>query len=403
MLLTHMRSSALAPLALGLGLSLGLATVAAAATQPASKVDFQPGNTESKEVGATRSFLKEGHLPKKDMPDMKYVPQYARPLYSNLNPKQLTQAQLQGLKDAQHILKHTPLIPADQAAIMSQPWAQALGKRGAGIANATLAADRASVLKFLGFKPQNADKLFYFVSFSMPKSMLRAYAEQAMWDGGILVFKGPLPHVQLSTFITKDLQALVGGKGASATITIDPRLYSAFHITMAPTVVYSTLPENLLCRKVHLQPFSYDKKQWTYPVCDKVASKYYWKIEGAVTSQYALRQFKKAGAPGVTVYLKALARGGLDSGSGKTQVPFKGSWASAPSPEQLTAIEHTVASFGNQTYQTPFGIGVGPKQPIQPGQGVSALATGPQPVVPGDGMAAAGQTVTKNGVTYRAP
>ncbi|MHB1666155.1 TrbC family F-type conjugative pilus assembly protein [Thiomonas sp.] len=360
-----------------------------------------PGQAQAAELSAaTKSFLQEGRLPAKKEPNMQYVPQYARPLYQNLNPQQLTPAQLQGMKDAQHILKTTPLIPASVPGIMSQPWAKALGKRGAGIANAAMAANREKILKFLGFKPQQVDKLFYFVSFSMPLSMLRAYAEEAMWDGGVLVFRGPLLHVPLPTFITKDLYQLVGGKGASAAISLDPRLYDAFHITMVPTVVYSTVPENRLCAKVHQHPFVFDKKTWDYPVCDRANAKRYWKIEGAVTSQYALRQFKKAGAPGVSVYIRTLAKGGFGTGP-QAQEPYAGKWDAAPTPEQLQAIQQTVSSFGQSVYKTPYGIGIGPKMTVTPGHGIEALATGAPPEAQGESPSR--HTAVVQGRAYTAP
>ncbi len=356
-----------------------------------------------------RDYLKVGKPVHGKKPvNMQYVPQYMRPLYSNLNPKQLTAAQRQGLHDVQHILKSTPLVPKETNAIMQEQWAQALGKRGMGIADASLAASRQKVLQFLGFKPQDADRLFYFVSFSMPKGMLRAYAEQALWDGGILVFKGPLPHVPLATFITKYLNGLAGMKGASATITIDPRLYDVFRITEVPTLVYSMVPENRVCRQVHLKKFQYDSRTWTYPVCNPVDPKDYWKIEGAVTSEWALRQFKKAGAPGVSVYLRALAKGPAAAKAGsKTQQPYTGSWATAPSPAQLQAIAKTVASFGEQAYQTPFGVAVGPEMQIKANQGIHAIPV-PKSAVP---SASSGSTATangvrtfvKHGVTYRVP
>ncbi|OCX67862.1 hypothetical protein A6P07_19225 [Acidithiobacillus thiooxidans] len=169
--------------------------------------------------------------------------------------------------------------------------------------------------------------------------------------------------------------------------------------------MYSTVQENRICKKVHLKPFTYHKKKWTYPVCDQVNQKKYWKIEGAVTSAWALRQFKKAGAPGVEIYIKALAKAGLGKAdSTKIQQPFKGQWGQAASPAQLQAIVKTVNSFGQQAYKTPYGIAVGPAQAIKPGQGISVISLknlekGPQPNLGADGE----HTIVKNGVAYKAP
>lgn len=391
----------------------GLAVLVAGLSLPSAFADVQQTLQQAKAAEqavqkSQQDYLKVGKPVKgKKTINMQYVPQYMRPLYSNLNSKQLTPAQQEGLHDVQHILKTTPLVPKETNAIMQEKWAQALGKRGMGIADASLAADRQKVLQFLGFKPQEADRLFYFVSFSMPKGMLRAYAEQALWDGGVLVFKGPLPHVPLATFITKYLNGLAGMKGASATITIDPRLYDAFQITEVPTLVYSIVPENRVCKQVHLQKFQYNQHTWTYPVCDPANPKQYWKIEGAVTSDWALRQFKKAGAPGVSAYLRALAKGPKTATSqAKTQQPYTGSWATAPSPAQLQAIAKTVASFGEQAYQTPFGVAVGPQMQIKPDQGIQAVP------LPKSATVATAQSATKangvhtfvkDGVTYRVP
>lgn len=205
------------------------------------------------------------------------------------------------------------------------------------IADEALAADRDAALRLIGIDPESDSALYYFVSFSMPEDMLKAYVLDAMWTGGTLVFKGVPPNRDLKDFLVEDLRNLIYGKGAHAALALDPRLFDAYKVTMAPTVVLSTDRTNLTCTGSAVK-FKFQKQTLSYKTCQPQSTDKYWKMSGAVTSYYALTEFKKAGAGAAAdARLAALAKGSAGKPQAQGQAPFRGSWQEALTPEQILA------------------------------------------------------------------
>lgn len=221
--------------------------------------------------------------------------------------------------------------------------AQTMARRADDIANASLATDRDKVLRFLGLDPVGESAIYYFVSYEMPLEVLRSYVIEAMWTGGTLIFRGVPKGRELKDFITTDLRALVYGKGSSAAISIDPRLFDAYKIAIVPSIVYTEERKNFLCVGVSPKAFEYDDKTYHYDTCPPVDEAKYWKITGAVTSDFALREFINAGAAKAAPYLEALAKGfATGTVAPKNQPPFAGEWKDAISPEELMAVRDAV-------------------------------------------------------------
>jgi len=199
-----------------------------------------------------------------------------------------------------------------------------------------MASERAKILRFLGIDPEGKDALYIFVSWSMPLDMLRAYAVEAMWTGGALVFRGVPPGRTIPDFFLKDLRQLVYDKGASAIISLDPRLYDTYRISAVPTIVLTNDRSNPACMGAGERPVSVKGKKASYSLCPPMEEKSYWKMSGAVTLDYALESFKAAGSSGAESFLQALRKAYQD---GKTppreQRPFQGEWKDAPSPSKL--------------------------------------------------------------------
>lgn len=212
-------------------------------------------------------------------------------------------------------------------------------RRADDIANEGLAAERDKVLEFLGIDPQADTALYYFVSWSMPIEMLRSYAIEAMWSGGTLLFKGVPPGKDLGNFIKHDLQSLVYGKGASANISIDPRMFDAYSVKTVPTIVFSRVRANMSCQGVNPVEFKDGEKTLSYDTCPEIDPSLYYKVSGAVTSNYALQTFIEDGASEAKPYMQALARGWVNGNiPDKSQKAFSGKWESVLSPEeQLSA------------------------------------------------------------------
>ena len=221
-----------------------------------------------------------------------------------------------------------------------QNVAQQAKRRADDIADASMAKDRDKVLEFLGISPQADTALYYFVSWSMPKELLRAYAIDAMWSGGTLVFKGVPLGKQLGKFIVNDLRELVYGKGAAANLSIDPRLFDAYAISTVPSIVFTTVRGNMQCQGVTPVVVKANGTQGVYDKCPELDPSSYWKVGGAVTTNYALESFIDDGATLAKPYLASLAKGWRDgTAPGKEQKAFTGDWKDAISPSEMLAAQ----------------------------------------------------------------
>lgn len=214
-------------------------------------------------------------------------------------------------------------------------------RRVDSIADKEMAADRAEVLRFLGLDPESDSALYVFVSWSMPLEMLRAYAVEAMWSGGSLVFKGIPRGRDFADYIREDLAKLVYGKGAAASIAIDPRLFDAYQVSVVPTIVLAENKDDVPCTGKQRQAREDARGKTTvvtYQVCDPASANSYYKMAGAVTLDYALSEFRSHGAKSAGAHLNALAKGyGGKAVRRKAIEPFKGQWQDAISPSDLMA------------------------------------------------------------------
>ena len=184
-----------------------------------------------------------------------------------------------------------------------------------------LGAQREQVLKLLGIKGRrHAGYVYYFVSTSMPTPMLRAYARDAVWDGGMLVFRGITPGHDIGWFLRNVMLRLKNTlvDGSSPTVTLDPNLYSVYGIDVAPTIVYTTQRPWTTCDKTVAAHLVAGGRLITYRRCAHSDPSTYWSIEGAVSTWYALSQFRDAGAPHVRALMRAMRAGRLN-GVGKKQ------------------------------------------------------------------------------------
>lgn len=263
--------------------------------------------------------------------DVSYIP------YGNLSgatAEDLAKAKELGASIAQELLQayEQKKTPEMEAAVMQQK------RRADDIADAGLSGERKKVLEFLGIDPDADTALYYFVSWSMPIEMLRSYAIEAMWSGGTLVFKGVPPGKDLAHFLLEDLKSLVYGKGASANISIDPRLFDAYEVATVPTIVFTTVRANMQCQGVNPVKFSYEDKELSYDTCPSLNPASYSKVNGSVTSSYALQTFVDDGFSGVQPYMRALSRG-FSEGKvpEKAQANFTGRWDDVLSPEAQEA------------------------------------------------------------------
>lgn len=199
------------------------------------------------------------------------------------------------------------------AQAVSGPLARSARDRQAEIMK-HLFGERSQALSALGLSDRKTGYLYIFVSESLPASLLRAYARDAAWTGGVFVFNGINPKHSMGWFM-RHVMAPLRAPTASASMALDPRLFDTYGVTAVPTIVYTTLPPMKLCRRTVTQTVNlpgYGAAPWRR--CKRANPKTYWKMSGAVSTIWALRAFRDAGAPGVSILLKAAGAGGLVSG-----------------------------------------------------------------------------------------
>lgn len=213
--------------------------------------------------------------------------------------------------------------------------AQRMKDKVDAIADEAMAEERDRVLRFLGLDPAADTALYVFVSWSMPLELLRSYVIEAMWSGATLVFKGVPPGKEPFEFIGKDLRQLVYGKGASANLSIDPRLFDAYDVQTVPTIVFSKVRGDLSCQGIVSREFSYENKTLSFDVCPALSPDNYYKMSGAVTTGFALQTFIDDNVVEAKPYYAALARGAITGEAARqTQVAFSGKWEDVLTPEE---------------------------------------------------------------------
>lgn len=219
------------------------------------------------------------------------------------------------------------------------------------IANETMSADRDKTLQFLGLDPEGSSGVYIFVSWSMPKEMLRSYVIEAMWSGATLVFRGVPPGIPLATFLTQNLRELVYNKGSSANISIDPRLYDAFGVTKVPTIVFATDRSNFDCKGYQYVEFKAETGDTLrYEACPPMDSAKFDKMEGAVTLKYALDTFIENGSKKAVPFRNALSKGLFEDkvNVAKEQVPFVGKWDDVLTPEEKATLKGLTSELLNK-------------------------------------------------------
>lgn len=199
-----------------------------------------------------------------------------------------------------------------------------------------------STLDMSGMKSANTKaRLYYFISFSMPRPLIKAYMLDAVWNGGTLVLRGVEKGMSLTQFIQKDLMPLVKYKGGHARIEINPNLYEMYGVDKVPTTLVTT--ENSVRSGCLMAISRVPGTKTPYQRCKLINPNHYWKIEGGVSSIWALNKLKTSGAP-VDLFLKRMQ--GLNANATKKQKAFKGDWRTAPMPYSNTTISQVLSHYG---------------------------------------------------------
>ncbi|MDA8118915.1 MAG: TrbC family F-type conjugative pilus assembly protein [Gammaproteobacteria bacterium] len=180
-----------------------------------------------------------------------------------------------------------------------------------------LVSQRSQILRLLGVPANKTGYVYYFVSTSMPTALLKAYARDAIWDGGMLVFRGIVPGHGIGWFLRHVMLKLkhVTVDGSTPTVTIDPNLYDAYGVRLVPAIVYSAMQPWETCAQTIPATLVTGGKTVRYHRCAPEGAKSYWKVSGAVSTWYALSRFHAMGAPGTGRLLRAMRAGAIPAGS----------------------------------------------------------------------------------------
>lgn len=229
--------------------------------------------------------------------------------YSQLTAKEIEGMQT-GLKSGE-TLAEIKATPSDIAKIVKQSvtmqelakeaYVAALPERDRAIGRSVLMGDRTVAGK---------GKLYYFVSRSMPISILKAYAIDAMYTGGTLVVKGVRKGDTLKEYIEEVVSDFNKADGnVLAGLEMNPNLYDMFGVTVVPTVVWTNrtgldeigsscenLPDDVAIPQLEMEGPDNNPVFLEKPTCAPLPETTYYKIAGVLNTNYVLDRFESAGA-----------------------------------------------------------------------------------------------------------
>jgi type-F conjugative transfer system pilin assembly protein TrbC len=223
-----------------------------------------------------------------------------------------------------------------------------------------LVSQRSQILRLLGVPANKTGYVYYFVSTSMPTALLKAYARDAIWDGGMLVFRGIVPGHGIGWFLRHVMLKLkhVTVDGSTPTVTIDPNLYDAYGVRLVPAIVYSAMQPWETCAQTIPATLVTGGKTVRYHRCAPEGAKSYWKVSGAVSTWYALSRFHAVGAPGTGRLLRAMRAGAIPAGSRHEA----GLTRPAPGPGNLAGV---LAAINGKTPRESAATLLAPADPQQ--------------------------------------
>lgn len=230
-----------------------------------------------------------------------------------------------------------------------------------GIADPEMAAEWEALRGSLGLGEQ--DRLYFFISFSMPESMIRGYALDAARAGGELVLRGVEPGMDLRQFTMERLLEVLRPGGMTAPIQIDPRLFDTYAVDSVPTIVLAKEDPMGVCQTAEPRTGAINDQTFDYKACPEAAPDSYWKVEGSVTALYALEEFQDRGASNAAVYIDALKGEGALSASEQPGIGTE-QWESltdALAERNAERLKERYEGSGREVYDTPMGPAVGPK------------------------------------------
>ena len=275
----------------------------------------------------------------------------------------LTQPSMgQGLQGAVDDMLGNAGTTAEPGAQAAQQMIQNVREPGTtgGIADPAMAAGWQALRESLELGDQ--DRLYFFVSFSMPESLIRAYALDAARAGGELVLRGVEPGKNLRDFAMERVLEVLQPGGMTAPIQIDPRLFDAYAVEAVPSIVLAREDIRGVCLQPEARSGIYANRTFEYQACPEEDPDSYWKAQGSVTALYALEEFQKRGAPNADAYIAALRSEGAEASTEQAAIS-DAHWESVASElaeRNAERLRERYSGTAQEVYDTPLGPAVGP-------------------------------------------
>lgn len=242
------------------------------------------------------------------------------------------------------------------------------GSGHSAIADPDMAAKWAEIRESMDLEAE--DRLYFFVSFSMPDGLLRAYALDAAEAGGELVFRGIGEGMDINTFVQDYLLDVLRPGGMTAPVQIDPRLFDAYQVERVPTIVLARAPKHGICQEVTTRTGTLHGEEHDYDACAAEPEDRYWKLAGSVTTHHALERFQEAGAPSAASFIENLGTPGEPDEEGEDkadnrQAPIaEDDWEARARDLAERNAERLRERYADEdsraVYNTPMGPAVGP-------------------------------------------
>ena len=172
----------------------------------------------------------------------------------------------------------------------------------------------AAVMLGDGTLSNDTGRLYSFVSRSMPRSLLRAYARDALFLDATLVVKGVRKGTTIKEYMEEAVAEFNSAEGqVLAGIDINPNLFDMFNIQTVPAVVWTNrmglddvgngcprMPEGS-APVISLPGPDGSPLFAERPTCAPAPESSYFKISGALSMPYVLDRFEAAGAPKIAM------------------------------------------------------------------------------------------------------
>jgi len=151
-------------------------------------------------------------------------------------------------------------------------------------------------LNSLGLSEESQSELYVFITWNMGEKLINQYLDDAVASGAkVILYGAPADVNSMEEYFNKYIKNMMGNRSVYSDVILDPTLFESYDVQLLPAVVYAPASQGL-CKESYFAEEVYIDKTFEMPRCVPEAQDSYYKITGTVSVEYALEEFKKAGA-----------------------------------------------------------------------------------------------------------